>query len=119
MIAILELDETQHVKSVKFATDVAEVSQKNVHILNLNEPVSSLSDDNLKKYRMLVNNPGLCIYAQHSEDDTHAVDLPSTTGVSDTDADPFARKLTAAEKENITVRPAAQRAGQTSFFGNL
>ena len=122
MLAIIEINpSTKAVLSVKFSTNIAEVKSENIHVINLKEgrlAVNALS--------MLMNNPqGLIAYStipsasiNNRPDIGSCIDgLPSVP--SNYDIGPFARSLTAEDKKSLSVRPAAHRAGQTSFFGNL
>lgn len=124
MIAIVEIDPTtKEVKSLKFSANIAEVnSTKHVHIINIREPYLDPSEDFKASLKLLMNNP-------------QSLTISSTTGTRsdlgggsyndglldhrDHNGDPFARELSNEEKNSVAVRPAAERAGQTSFFGNL
>lgn len=121
MIAIVETEPSpsNKVLSVRFSTDIVEVKSENIHIINLKE--GSLSVNALA---MLMNNPqGLTAYdslnVSSSREDIGPciIGLPSIPQTLD--IGPFARELDSAEKSSLSVRPAAHRAGQTSFFGNL
>lgn len=123
MIAIAKL-KNNLITEFKFSTNIAEVSTDNVHIINVNEPAVTATESNKESIRASIrrpiNNPfGLSITNKTTISIGDATVLPITEA-NDTSRDsPYCRQLSASAKESISVRPAAHRAGQVSFFGNL
>ncbi len=124
MLAIIEIDpSTREVKSLKFSNNIAEVnSTRNVHVLNITEPYDAASEDFKDRISLLMNNPqSLTIQSVTGTrgDLNDGSYIEGLLDARDHDVSPFARELSQADKDSISVRPAAHRAGQTSFFGNL
>ena len=129
MIAIVEIDSERKVQSVKFSTDIAEKKSGNIHVINIQEPVGSPTLGFLNALNMLANNPfdltvgtlptGASTNKGSGLDEFNdgVIDVPSTDPAYD--VGPYARNLDQSTKDSISVRPAAHRAGQTSFFGNI
>lgn len=124
MLAIIEIDpSTREVKSLKFSNNIAEVdSTRHVHVLNIIEPYDTASDDFKNRISLLMNNPqSLTIQSVTGTrgDLNEGQYIEGLLDARDHDVGPFARELPQEDKDSISVRPAAHRAGQTSFFGNL
>lgn len=131
MIAIAKMErdpvtgtEDAVIAELKFSVNIADASAHAVNIIDVREPVVTDTESNKEGMRANVrrpmNNPfGLSVINRSIVSDLVTTRLPITES-SDTARDnPYCRQLSASEKESISVRPAAERAGQTSFFGNL
>lgn len=123
MTAIAKL-ENNLITEFKFSTNIAEVNPDNVHIVNVNEPAVTATEVNKESIRASIrrpiNNPfGLSILNKVTIDIGDTAFLPITEANDTARDNPYCRQLSASAKESISVRPAAERSGQTSFFGNL
>ena len=127
MLAIIEIDpSTREVKALKFSNNIAEVdSTRHIHVLNINEQLDT-SYENFEVFKnrisLLMNNPqSLTIQSTSGtrgdlNEGQYIEGLPDSR---DHGIGPFSRELSQEDKASISVRSAAHRAGQASFFGNL
>lgn len=123
MTAIAKL-ENNLITEFKFSANIAEVNPDNVHIINVNEPAVTATEANKESIRASIrrpiNNPfGLSIINKTTISIGDTTVLPITEANDTARDNPYCRQLSESAKESISVRPAAHRAGQTSFFGNL
>ena len=126
MIAIIEYKKidsnTNKIVSVRFSENIAVNtairSGNSIKIANLKGIYEDNISDNAAYLLQLLNNSPQDVSIGINLETGDAASIGE--GTIQTGTSPYARKLSDEDiTEKATVRPAAHRAGQASFFGNL
>lgn len=126
MIAIIEYKKidsnTNKIVSVRFSENIAvntsTRSGNSIKIANLKGRLYEDNSDNEAYLLQLLNNSPQDVSIGINLETGDAASIGD--GTIQTGTSPYARKLSDEDiTEKATVRPAAHRAGQASFFGNL